>query len=121
MTKDEIDRFGVTGFAHQVDNPELAKQHGMVTQVWNDGEITYQKSGDLLWQRTLHMDCPAIPGAEALGLEFPHKHGSNSYAFVTSHDAHKVRAAIWSLLHKDDDQLDPYRPYTSRKPEGENT
>ena len=35
--------------------PELAKENGMVYQVWEDGEVTLQKSGDLLWQRNLHL------------------------------------------------------------------
>ena len=34
--------------------PELAQQEGSVWQIWEDGEITLQKSGELLWQRTLH-------------------------------------------------------------------
>lgn len=35
-------------------HPEMAYQTGMVYQVWEDGEITLQKSGDLLWERSLH-------------------------------------------------------------------
>jgi hypothetical protein len=35
-------------------NDELAKKEGHVTQVWSDAEVTSQKSGDLLGQRTLH-------------------------------------------------------------------
>ena len=36
------------------NNPEAPKKHGMVYQCWEDGEITLQKSGELLWQRNLH-------------------------------------------------------------------
>ena len=37
------------------NQPELAEQDGMVYQVWNDGEVTLQKSGYLLWSRNLHL------------------------------------------------------------------
>jgi hypothetical protein len=40
--------------------PELAKCEGMVWQVWDDGEVTLQKSGELLWQRTLHQQSPGF-------------------------------------------------------------
>jgi hypothetical protein len=33
--------------------PDLAKKEGMVYQVWEDGEVSLQKSGQILWQRTL--------------------------------------------------------------------
>jgi len=35
------------------NHPEMAEQAGMVYQVYEDGEITLQKSGDLLGQRNL--------------------------------------------------------------------
>ena len=35
-------------------NPALAALDGMVYQIWNDGEVTLQKSGALLWRRNLH-------------------------------------------------------------------
>ena len=35
-------------------HPEMAEVPGMVYQVWEDGEITLTKSGDLLGQRSLH-------------------------------------------------------------------
>ena len=42
-------------------HPELAEVGGMVYQVWEDGEITLQKCGPLLWQRSLHMVGVGIP------------------------------------------------------------
>ena len=89
MTREEIETM-----AHGADDPTLAQDPGMVTQVWQDGEVTCQKCGDLLWQRTLHCFESAVPGAAALGLKFPHAHGKNSYAFVTADDARRIRAAI---------------------------
>lgn len=51
----------------QLDKPELRTRPGHVYEVWNDGEITLQKSGELYGLRTLHqLQKPAIPG-DALG------------------------------------------------------
>lgn len=93
MTKEEIE-----ALAQSVDNPELAKQHGMVTQVWEDGELTSQKSGDLLWQRTLHMFERGVQGAATLSLTFPHRSGGHSFAWVTTRDGYRVRKAIKEML-----------------------
>ena len=46
-------------------NCDDAKLDHMVYQVWEDGEITLQKGGELLWQRNLH--CIAM-GTEGLSL-----------------------------------------------------
>lgn len=35
-------------------DPELLKDMGGVLQVWEDGEVTHQKAGDLLHMRGLH-------------------------------------------------------------------
>jgi len=78
------------------NNDELAKQSGMVYQVWEDGEITLQKSGDLLWRRTLHsihygMSDKAIPIED-----FPHKSGSHGFAYVNEADALCIRETIFN-------------------------
>ena len=92
VTREEIE-----SLAKEVDRPELAAEPGMVHQVWQDGEVTLQKSGELLWQRTLHCDKPAVPGAANAMLEFPHRRGSNSYAWVTEADALRVRELVKEL------------------------
>ena len=71
-------------------------QPGMVYQIWEDGEVTLQKCGDLLWQRTLHMVKSPIPGAASLGLKFPHKFsGGHSFAWLTNErDGDELRALI---------------------------
>lgn len=110
MTRDEIEEL-----ARTVDAPSLAEEEaGMVTQVWEDGEITLQKCGALLWRRTLHMTAPGVTGAGDLGLVLPHRHGDHSYAFVTPEDAYRVRAVIHELAGHTDP--DPYRPYRSVGP-----
>lgn len=76
-------------------NDELAKQHGMVYQVWHDGEITLQKAADLLWQRSLHTDAPGFCNIK-LNVEWPHKMRSadNYYIFTDREGALAVRQAI---------------------------
>lgn len=69
------------------DNPDLAK-NSSVTQLWNDGEITSQKAGGLLWQRTLHNIHPGIDG---INIDMPHKHDNYSYIFCTGEDAKRIR------------------------------
>lgn len=83
--------------ARELDNPEHSKKESeMVWQVWSDGEITLQKCGDLLWQRSLHSVVPAIPGADPKWLKFPHPYrGGNSLAWVASEEeARTVRDLI---------------------------
>ena len=80
--------------AAELDRPDEYKKPGMVYQVWQDGEITLQKCGDLFGQRNLHCIDPAVRNAPA-GLVFPHKSGDNSYAFVANReDAEEIRALV---------------------------
>lgn len=112
MTKEEIEEL-----ARTVDNVELTTPSpGMVTMVWQDGEVTAQKCGDLLWQRSLHCFEPPITGANKLEMEFPHTFGANSFAWVTSEDAYRVRQAIKDLLG--DKSIDHLSPLL-RKEEGQ--
>ena len=62
-------------------DPNLEKQDGGVVQIWQDGEITYQKSGDLLWQRSLH--CFAMPpGDETIFPNLPMKLSGTNNSYV---------------------------------------
>lgn len=70
-------------------NDLLSKQVGHVFQIWDDGEITMQKSGDLLWQRSLHTMKPDI--GKVFELDFPHKRGVHSFAYVTNENAIVIR------------------------------
>lgn len=38
----------------ELHTPSLRKQNGMVYEIWEDGEVTMQKSGSLYNQRSLH-------------------------------------------------------------------
>ena len=83
------------GLAH---NPELAEvECGHVHQIWQDGEITMQKCGELLWHRSLHR---VVGGIDGLKLKMPCEHGVHAYAFVTSDDAYEIGRQIVNLLDR---------------------
>lgn len=95
----EFDTDKVAEIQEMVDaasNDELAKEEGHVYQLWQDGEITSQKAGELLWQRSLHQAESGLEGVRIPGLVFPHKKqwGDNSYLFCTEADARKIRQAM---------------------------
>lgn len=63
------------------DKPELAEVEGMVYQVWNDGEVTIQKSGSLLNQRHLHCTVDGRPDKAVPADTFPTV-TSSGYGFI---------------------------------------
>ena len=83
--------------AQELDNIKYAESETEthVVQVWQDGEITFQKCGHLLWQRNLHQISPPLRHYVA-GLKFPRDHGGgNSYAFVANkEEAERIRALV---------------------------
>lgn len=85
-------------FIQSASNDELAAMPGHVTQVWHDGEITIQKSGDLLGQRTLHTVRPGLE-CEKLSMppgDFQHQNQSgNGFIYCTPEDAATIRDAIF--------------------------
>lgn len=78
--------------------PELAEETGHVRQIWEDGEITMQKSGELLWQRNLHCMLPGEPAVAQLDV-FPAgtNNGKHAYIFTDAHGTRIVRAALFEL------------------------
>ena len=74
------------------DNPELENRAGMLAQLWDDGELTLQKSGDLLWQRTVHITHRAIPNCL---WDMPHSHEDFTYTAMECSDAQAVR---WVMM-----------------------
>ncbi|GAF69666.1 unnamed protein product [marine sediment metagenome] len=77
--------------ARGVHRPELAKQKGQVYQIWEDGEITVQESGDLLWQNPIQQVIEGLPG---LLLELPVNFHAHEYAFVSATDAVLLGRAV---------------------------
>lgn len=90
------------------DNPELEKQAGMLAQLWDDGEVTLQKSGDLLWQRTLHTTHGAIPNC--MWSHMPHSYGDFGYAAMECSDAQAVR---WVMMASKADRSSQHRAIES--------
>jgi hypothetical protein len=79
----------------ELNNDDLARvKCSHVYQIWEDGEITLQKCGPLLWARHLHMMQYGEP-SKAIALEnFPHRHGEHGYAYVTKEGADEIRKLI---------------------------
>lgn len=75
-------------------DPTLAEQAGHVYQVWEDGEITLQKCGPLLWQRNLHMIERGDPARATDWTAWPCKLGNHGYIFTTKERAYRIRAMI---------------------------
>ncbi len=83
------------GFAH---NPDLAAfEGGDVVQIWQDGSITFQKRGRLLWMRSIHRD---VGGVEGLSLWMPCERGVHGFAFVTKEDAYEIGRQIANFLSR---------------------
>ena len=78
----------------QIHNrPDLANQHGMVYQIWDDGEITLQKSGDLLWQRNLHQTMWPL-SKKLPERTLPGKLEGHEYMFTTREGAEAIRTYL---------------------------
>jgi len=105
----------------KVHKPHLAKLPGMVRQVWEDGEITLQKSGDLLWQRNLHMITPGlrtrkVPVECMPDHDDPKKPNAHGFAYVeTEEDAMIVRDMINNLEGGTPDDDIYYEAYSTIK------
>lgn len=73
---------------------KLAEVEGMVTQIWNDGEITSQKCGSLMWRRSLHQHYPPILDVH---VEMPIIYSNYSFACVSYIDALRIRIAMGDM------------------------
>lgn len=91
----------IEALAAKMNNPGLSKIHGGVDMIFEDGEWLWQKSGDLLWRRNLHIMQFACSGApfmafpETTNVSKPH-----SYAFVSPSDAMVLRNEIYEHIAK---------------------
>jgi hypothetical protein len=85
---------------HSLHKPELIDQPGMVYEIWEDGEITLTKSGDLYGQRNLHC---IVPGMAGVSVPLPNKrHAGHSSMAVAEEDIVVARKLILG------DRQDPY-------------
>lgn len=82
-------------------HPELAKvDGGMVTQVWQDAEVTSTKCGDLLGRRSLHCLAIGIPNFKVDGLNWPKSSGDNSFIYTNERGKNILRDALLSAFLK---------------------
>jgi len=78
-------------------NGAMGNDGGMVYQVFEDGEITLQKGGSLMWQRTLHCVVPGVQSKALPADALCHKMRSapHSYIFAASKEvADRARLLI---------------------------
>lgn len=93
----------IQSYSTKAHNPEInEKSRGdHVTQIWEDGAITSQKGGELLWCRNLFTHEIGIKGVRVqMPIEYDEK---LSYAFVTDEDAYNIRAMLLSMVGTDPD------------------
>jgi len=74
-------------------HPEMAEQTGSVYQVWDDGEITLQKSGELLWQRTLHCIKWGLDYTDK-ECKWPSSYNGHGYIFTDREGAEAIGEAL---------------------------
>jgi len=84
-----ITSFDIENLVKSYNDPKLTDQP-LVYQIWNDGEITIQKGGPLLWIQTLQSMYPELTIKNKLNLVY--KKHENSYAFVTIIQAEEIRS-----------------------------
>ncbi len=76
-----------------LNNDDLAAQDGDVHQAWNDGEITFTKSGSLLGHRILHCVSPGL--CVKLPREyFPHTTGEHGFCYTTEKGCDIIRDLV---------------------------
>ena len=87
-------------------NEKLIKEH-MVTIIWCDGEITYEKGDGLFGLRTRHtINFPLFRDSAFLmkHLNFPEIEGKNGCAIVTNEHAKEIRNLLEQLYNKLNEQ-----------------
>jgi len=79
----------------ELHRPELAQlEFDLVYQVWEDGSITLQKCGELLWHRYLLCVQPGDP-QKAIPIDyFPCTHNGHGFIFADKHGAERLRSLI---------------------------
>ena len=83
--------------------PELSKMHGSVYQVWEDGEITIQRSGNKLWLGSLTTLEAPVRHMPTLGISWPNKPDAfcnMGNIFTDAEGAHAVRSALLNYLSR---------------------
>jgi len=95
----------VNCLANQVHQPDLRWGKGGVYTIWNNGKITWEKSGEGIYgSRSVFVDKSSIiPEDKILHLIFPYEDGTKRYAIVTKADAELIYERlekIYDLMKK---------------------
>ena len=84
----------LAAYVRGVHDHNLPDQEGMVYMVWQDFEITLQRSGDLLWKRGLHTIRPGIPDINYI---MPETNGKDSFACVPENTIEYIKQALTEI------------------------
>ncbi len=76
------------------ENVHKEKEEGTICQIWEDLEITLQKSGSRLWMHPVHL----LKDPTGFVCEMPTKYNSHSYACVTIDQAYEIRRRVMATL-----------------------
>lgn len=77
-------------------NPSVTTTGEMVYSVWEDGEITLEKGGNLFGQRNLHCIAFGNPSKALPFQEFPEQNSQHGRIFVIDHEtALKAQAIVF--------------------------
>lgn len=79
------------------NKPELSTTPGHVVEVWEDGEITITKSGDLYGQRGLHQMMPPHRLFREVKMNLPIKEHSHSRVCVTLGEGDEFQKLLWGF------------------------
>ena len=83
-------------YVRAVHDETLSAQEGMVYMIWQDFEITLQKSGDLLWQRGMHTIRSGIPGVHH---DMPVPYANNSFACVPDNTIEYIKTTLDNMAY----------------------
>jgi hypothetical protein len=79
------------------DDP-TAKEQQMVYRVWEDGEITLEKGGELFGQRSLHMIRPGYGSVSPELMPHMNYSGTHGYLFAVNRETAEAASAYLQSL-----------------------
>ena len=86
-------------YVRAVHDETLSAQEGMVFMIWQDFEITSQKSGELLWKRGMHTIYYGITG---VNHEMPVPDGKNSFAYVPENTIEYIKTTLANIKKQEE-------------------
>lgn len=107
----------VISMIQKAHNPELAKQEGMVYQLWQDGELTVTKSGELLGLRNLHMIEAGFIRKPEMYSKWMHvmvPDGENAFIYCAKEDAYAIREVMQQIFTESRTPEDLERDFDTR-------